>query len=195
MLDKKLLYKGIITFLVVLYLLLVTLNKIPEKLQINELLLFLIILLFNAGLFEKLTQIRIDKDGIELQMKEIEVEQKKQKASLDANQQILQTRVSTNLALINQKSKEETKIFLDNMLEDSTWNLLTQLSLGEYLPYKKTYTFEVNLRRLRTLGLIKNKPGKMISDIPNEGDLRDYLEMTPQGKQYLEVRKNILGTK
>jgi|GEM_PF-2401120 hypothetical protein len=193
--DKTLLYKGIITFLVVLYLLLVSLNQIPEKLQTNEILLFLLILLFNAGLFEKLTQIRIDKDGIELQMKEIEAEQKKQKASIDANQQILQTRVSTHLELINQKSKEENKIFLENMLEDSTWNLLTQLSLGEYLPYKKTYTFEVNLRRLRTLGLITNKPGKMISDIPNEGDLRDYLEMTSQGKQYLEVRKNILGTK
>jgi hypothetical protein len=193
--DKTLLYKGIITFFVVLYLLLVTLNQIPEKLQINEILLFLLILLFNAGLFEKLTQIKIDKDGIELQMKEIEAEQKKQKASIDANQQILQTRVSTHLELINQKSKEENKIFLENMLEDSTWNLLTQLSLGEYLPYKKTYTFEVDLRRLRTLGLITNKPGKMISDIPNEGDLRDYLEMTSQGKQYLEVRKNILGTK
>ncbi len=190
--DKTLLYKGIITFFVLLYLLLVILNQIPEKLQINEILLFLLILLFNAGLFEKLTQIKIDKDGIELQMKEIEAEQKKQKASIDANQQILQARVSTHLELINQKSKEETKIFLENLLEDSTWNLLTQLSLGEYLPYKKTYTFEVDLRRLRTLGLITNKPGKKISDIPNEGDLRDYLEMTSQGKKYLEVRKNIL---
>ncbi|MEY3866461.1 MAG: hypothetical protein RLZZ338_352 [Cyanobacteriota bacterium] len=193
--KKTLVYKGIITFLVLLYLLLVILNKIPERLQINEILLFLIILLLNAGLFEKLTQIRIDKDGIELQMKEIEAEQKKQKASIDANQQILQTRVSTHLELINQKSQEENKIFLANMLEDSTWNLLTQLSLGEYLPYKKTYTFEVDLRKLRTLGLITNKPGMRISDIPNEGDLRDYLEMTSQGKQYLEVRKNILGTK
>jgi len=78
--DKTLLYKGIITFLVVLYLLLVSLNQIPEKLQTNEILLFLLILLFNAGLFEKLTQIRIDKDGIELQMKEIEAEQKKAKS-------------------------------------------------------------------------------------------------------------------
>ena len=193
--DKKLLYKGIITFFVILYLVLVTLNKIPEKLEINEILIFLLLLLFNAGLFEKLTEIKIDKDGIELQMKEIEAEQKKQKASIDANQQILQARVSTHLELINQKSKEETKVFLENMLEDSIWNLLTQLSLGEYLPYKKTYTFEVNLRRLRTLGLIKNKAGKKISDIPNEGDLRDYLEMTSQGKQYLEVRRNILETR
>jgi hypothetical protein len=59
--------------------------------------------------------------------------------------------------------------------------------------FRKKYKFEVELRRLRTLGLIENQPGKSLAKMPETADLRDYIKTTQRGRDYIELRKSLGG--
>ena len=52
--------------------------------------------------------------------------------------------------------------------------------------YEKRPEFLQELRRLRTLGFIRHKSDTKIGDLPETGDLKQYLELTDLSKQVLE---------
>jgi hypothetical protein len=53
--------------------------------------------------------------------------------------------------------------------------------------YEKRTAFLDELRKLRSLGLVRNKPGTTIGGIPGTGNLKDYLELTELTREVLEV--------
>jgi hypothetical protein len=52
--------------------------------------------------------------------------------------------------------------------------------------YEKHTAFLDELRKLRSLKLIRNKPDTTIGGIPQKGDLKDYLELTDLTREVLE---------
>jgi hypothetical protein len=63
---------------------------------------------------------------------------------------------------------------------------------GEY-KYKMSDTFREELRRLRDkFGFIKNKRGVAIGGLPQAGDLKEFLEITRNGKRFVKMREIFL---
>ena len=63
------------------------------------------------------------------------------------------------------------------------------LKLDKPFPFTKSQWFEAELRRLRSLGVIKGKPGVSVGQLPEDGDLKDFFEITHMGVRYLEFRQ------
>lgn len=77
------------------------------------------------------------------------------------------------------------------MLSEYELKHLHKLATAASFPYRKHRSFEQELRHLRALGFIENKPGKTISSMPEKGDLRDYLVITDYGREYLKKREQL----
>jgi len=108
------------------------------------------------------------------------------KEGVRAELEVLQKKTSENDAAI-------TNLILLSMGTDAYSNL-QKLATGAYGPYKKEHYMglETELYHLRNLGYIalKDKTARSIYDIPGSGDqLSDYIEVTDQGKKYLELRE------
>ena len=65
---------------------------------------------------------------------------------------------------------------------------------GEFR-YKKQPPFLEELRHLRWAGLIRNRPGTTIGGIPDEGNLKDYLELTEKGERFLTHLQGVSAIK
>lgn len=129
---------------------------------------FLFVLLLNVGSLKSFT---LGTEGV--------------KAELE----VLQKKTSENDAAI-------TNLILLSMGTDAYHNL-QKLATGAYGPYKKEHYMglETELYHLRNLGYIalKDKTARSIYDIPESGDqLSDYIEVTNQGKKYLELREKYM---
>ncbi|NID09531.1 hypothetical protein [Fibrivirga algicola] len=90
-----------------------------------------------------------------------------------------------------QKSEIETlKFLITNFVTEAELTHLEKLSKNDPFLFDKASYFELELRRLRSFGLINNFPGKGIREMPQKGNLKDYFAITERGKEYLELRKN-----
>lgn len=67
--------------------------------------------------------------------------------------------------------------------------------ISEHFYYEKRPIFLEELRKLRALGLVRNKEGTTIGGIPDKGDLKDYLEITDLARQVLEELLRLVGDK
>ena len=56
-------------------------------------------------------------------------------------------------------------------------------------PYKRRSSLIRELRHLRSLRLIENKPHKAIGGLAQSGDLKDYVKLTPEGEKYIQDRE------
>jgi len=74
---------------------------------------------------------------------------------------------------------------LEFILPDVELSHLRALSKKGEFRYKKQPPFLEELRHLRWAGLIRNLPETHIGSIPDEGNLKDYLELTEKGKRFL----------
>lgn len=175
-----------------LYLGAITFHLIDRGVEQGDIILFAIILLFNSSLFEKLQELEIGKDGVSVKVLQEAVEAVKervdtQKADLEAQGGAIQ-----HLA---KASDYTNRKFVENIVSEHELRNLTRLYEAEKedkdCPCKKKYTFEVELRRLRTLGMIENQPGKSIAKMPETADLRDYVKTTQRGRDYIELRKSL----
>lgn len=63
---------------------------------------------------------------------------------------------------------------------------LRNLASQEPFSYVRRPPFLDELRKLRSLGLIRNKPDTTIGGIPETGDLKEYLELTELTREVLE---------
>lgn len=90
-----------------------------------------------------------------------------------------------------QKLEIDTLRFLiTNFVTSAELKHLEKLSKNESFIYEKAPYFELELRRLRSFGLISNFENKGISSMPQKGNLKEYFEITKNGKDYLKLRKN-----
>jgi hypothetical protein len=88
--------------------------------------------------------------------------------------------------------KQEEKIdyirlMLPLLLPEKEIKLLKNLGSGAPAKFRGSHEFKGQLRRLRSMGLIANRPDRKVTDIKDgtEIELGDYMELTRLGKQWL----------
>ena len=91
-------------------------------------------------------------------------------------------------------ANESLKILLENLVRDPyELEHLYRLYEGEQLniekPFRKGKSFMAELRHLRDLRLIENQLGKTIGGMAQSGDLRDYVKLTQDGRDYIQSRE------
>jgi DNA-binding PadR family transcriptional regulator len=77
------------------------------------------------------------------------------------------------------------------LLSDYELQHLKKLASNTAFPYSKRRVFQQELRHLRALGFIEALPDKHISSMSEKGDLRDYVKITEQGKDYLQLKEEL----
>jgi hypothetical protein len=84
---------------------------------------------------------------------------------------------------------ESLRFLIESFVSPYELAHLQKLASGEPFPYRQSAVFEVELRRLRSLGMIENRvKGRGIRSMSEEGDLRDYFQITDKGRDYLRLR-------
>ncbi|MBV8882497.1 MAG: hypothetical protein JO235_00640 [Chroococcidiopsidaceae cyanobacterium CP_BM_RX_35] len=148
--------------------------------------IFVVILLINSDLVDRVERLSF-KGGageITVDITKLKEEQDNQKARIEANTDIIQR--LTNLEQIVANNKGYESLVDENELK----HLQRLASSKEDLDYELKYpSFQQELRRLRALGFIANQPGKHIGWMKYKGNLRDYVEITERGKEYLKLRE------
>lgn len=150
------------------YLTAIPFDLLKRKFDSVDVAVFIALLVFNSGFLKRLGRLVIGSKGVELEL--LKIEQKKQRVE-----------INTLIFLITSYVTEKEIVHL------------TKLAKKEPFPYKKNYSFESELRRLRSLDFIRNLPGKTVGGMPTEGDLRDYFEITDKGSEYIRVRQDLLA--
>src|SRR5688572_1363711 len=80
-------------------------------------------------------------------------------------------------------------ILLSFMVNEDELQHLAKLAQPKEYNYAKSERLVRELRRLRDLGFIQNLPGKSIGDMPPDGDAKEHVRLTDQGRTYLQLRK------
>lgn len=84
----------------------------------------------------------------------------------------------------NQKKElEDLRFTLDMLVTNSERKHLENLLAGSTSNYNRNEWLQAELRRLRTIGLIKSK--RFIFEMPDEFDLSEWVELTDRGYDYL----------
>jgi nucleoside 2-deoxyribosyltransferase len=86
---------------------------------------------------------------------------------------------------LEEESQRHPKL-LEFILPDIELKHLRSLGGNGEFRYSKQHTFLEELRHLRWVGLIENKPGVAIGGIPDEGNLKDYLRVSEKGRRFLD---------
>lgn len=174
----------IISFVAILYLLAVPLGRIKNKFEPTDVIIFIVVLLFNSGLLERISE--LEYGGLKVKLDELTKEQETQKDNIAANTKIIQRLTALEQTIASHD--QEKQVLYENLLDKNEPKHLQRLASDQqYLHYEAQKTFKQELRRLRALGFIENYPNKQISLIPNQGNLRDYVRITDRGKEYLNL--------
>lgn len=88
-------------------------------------------------------------------------------------------------ALKKEKRRSELRGLILSLRDIEFHHLRNLASEGPFL-YEKRSAFVDELRKLRSLGLIRNKADTTIGGIPETGDLKNYLELTDLTREVLE---------
>jgi len=182
-----------------------------RKIETPDLILVALVLLFNAGLLNRLEDFGISKDGVTAKFKELKNEVNEQKKQIDVlqaqqlelqAQQLEQLEKQQKNLEVTQENLEQTQAFMYNfLLGEKDYEKIDQLNY-----HSKTntgYDFKVSekvgdeLRRLRDLKLIEMKSGYVgyliqLSERGNRSiNLAEYFEVTDLGKRFLETREKL----
>jgi hypothetical protein len=107
---------------------------------------------------------------------------------------ISDTKLNNQIQLVSQEQQKqrqeiETLSFLvTHFLPANEFSHLEKLATGATFPYEKHLGFEQELRRLWNLNLIIKKSFFKIVEMPQQGDLKNYFELSEQGRTYLRLR-------
>ncbi|MBD2111991.1 MULTISPECIES: hypothetical protein [Cyanophyceae] len=87
---------------------------------------------------------------------------------------------------------ESIQLLLTSLVSEDELNHLQQLnSGGESTSYEGTTEFTTELKRLSSLGFINLKVD--LDKMPKSGELKQQVELTEKGKQYLTLRDSLLA--
>jgi hypothetical protein len=163
-----------------------------RKIETPDLILFILVLIFNSDLLNRLEDFGISKEsGITAKFKQLKQEVNQQKQQIDEFQAQQLEQLEKQ-----QKNLEEMQVFMYGLLlGEKDYEKIDQID--KHSQANTNYDFYVldrvgdELRRLRDLKLIAVKSG-YISDIVRASDygkrsidLTKYLEVTPLGKKFL----------
>ena len=59
--------------------------------------------------------------------------------------------------------------------------------------YRRVDAFIAELMHLQSLGLIVELGNKYIKKIPREGDLKEYVALSPRGKEYVDLMSHLFN--
>jgi hypothetical protein len=192
-----------VSVLSLIYLTIVPSGYIKKEFNLIDIIILVIVLLFNSELLERLINLVINKDGITINLKEFKQEQDKQKEKIEVNRNNIEanknsieaiTNIIQRLTVLEQElanSTNTTNSVINSLLNPYEWQHLLTLASNEPFNYHKQHSFEQELRHLRTLGFIASKPGIQISHLPERGDLRNFFNITEQGEKYVVMRKKV----
>jgi hypothetical protein len=96
------------------------------------------------------------------------------------------------MVLRDDKRRNELRTLILSLPEKELQHL-TNLAVKEHFQYTKRDSFLDELRKLRGLGLIRNKDGATIGGIPASGDLKRYLEPTELAAEVLKEIYNLFS--
>lgn len=183
----------LVSALCVVYFAAIPFGWVQNKFDIPDIVILFLIFLFNSEILEKLVRLAINRDGITLDLNQIVTEQDNQKASIAAHTANIEaiTNILQRLTSLEQEmaaSQKEKEHIINSLLSDTELNLLEKLALGEVFNYQKHHEFDQELRHLRAFGFIENLPGMTISGMPETGDLKDYVRITQNGREYLQKK-------
>jgi hypothetical protein len=179
----------IITFLALGYLVYIPFGSVTNRFELTDLAMIVIILLFNSDLPERLQELGVNKDGITFKLNKLEAQQENQRANVKANTEVIQRLTKVERASAN--NKQEKRLVVKTLLTDYELQHLKKLASDTAFPYQKRRVFQQELRHLRALGFIEVMPKQHISSISEQGDLRDYVKITEQGKEYLQLKEEL----
>jgi hypothetical protein len=151
------------------YLAAIPFDLLKRKFDVVDAAIFVALLIFNSGFLKRLGKLVIGSKGVELELQEVKIEQKKQRIEIDT-----------------------LRFLITSYVTEKEMVHLTKLANKEPFPYKKNSSFESELRRLRSLDFIRNLSGKTVGGMPTDGDLRDYFELTPKGIEYIQLRQDLI---
>ena len=105
-----------------------------------------------------------------------------------------ETKVNTQIRAVQDEQVRQRgdlqtilRFLLENFVSEHELTHLRKLASGEPFPFTRAGSFEDELRRLLSLGLLARKPGRGIRSLFNVGDdVRNHLEVTDRGKSYLD---------
>ena len=142
-----------------------------RRLGATETIIFAVILVFNSDLLDRLETFKVSPTSLEGKLKTIESRQDQQQNLLDSLRFLMKTFVT-----------------------DQTFGYLVKLaSENDPVPYTAPtghdrYLLRSELRSIRLAGLVKSLPNKKLADLPESGDLRDFIEITDSGREYVKLR-------
>jgi hypothetical protein len=151
------------------YLVAIPFDLLKRKFDTVDVAVFLALLVFNSSFLKRLGKLVIGSKGVELELQEVKIEQKKQRVEIDT-----------------------LRFLITSYVTEKEMVHLTKLAKKEPFPYKKNSSFDSELRRLRSLDFIRNFPGKTVGGMPAEGDLRSYFEITDKGSEYIQLRRDLI---
>lgn len=155
-----------------------------NRLKPEEIVLLGILLLISSQLLDSITDLTINQGGISAKFKQLEAKQDKQKKQL-AYQQTEIRSLQVALQGIVTRFELEKLLGLNNEEE----------------PFLCKYSNDLHqeLKHLRAMGLIRNHEGVSLSNIKGsygensqKFDLKSFFYITEQGKEYLNLRSEII---
>ncbi len=118
--------------------------------------------LLRPELLERVTHIKVG--SVEFELQKLQHDQEKQRNELD-----------------------DVRFVLTLLLEPSELQHLKNIDKGKTQDYLGRHSVRTELRKLRTLGLIRNRDDRKISELADNSkmDLKNIVELTERGRQYL----------
>ncbi len=156
-------------------------DKNKRRIEPTELGFAAVLLLINSGIKE----LKLTKDSVDITLED------KVHSNFKTNQTEAHALTYLGLLLTEDKNKEHQKRFFDILLNDGELELLEKILESENLMYDKSEISD-HLLHLFSLGFIKPTPKYalkkcLIDDMPEKGDLKEYYDLTTEGKTCLEL--------
>ncbi len=180
----------IITLLTLTYLVLIPFGRVKNKFEATDVAIFIVILLFNSGLVERLGKLEFKDGSLSIGINELKKEQETQREKIAANTDIIQ-RLTALESLMTDNDQKKKQLYV-SLIHKYELEQLKRLASDEpELVYELSKTLKQELRRLRALGFIESLPNKHISSMKSQGNLRDYVKITERGKEYLQLVEEV----
>lgn len=164
-------------------------NTRINKISNTEIFVFAIILIFNSGLLEKLEDFSVDGTKIQAKFKSLQEKQEKQQEEINQLSQAQEIALQFALkGIIDQYEVKHLRHLRDAEDNDSEY----MIRYGGYI--KST---EEEIRHLVALRFLYKKSSisalinQLKSNPKAEVDLRKYVTVTPDGRKYLSLRKEL----
>ncbi|HEY9881375.1 MAG TPA: hypothetical protein V6D29_23160 [Leptolyngbyaceae cyanobacterium] len=85
---------------------------------------------------------------------------------------------------------KDLHFLVDSFVTNHEFEHLQKLNSSDVFDYEKTDHFISELKRLCSLGLIQSQGH--LEDLPSQGNLKEKIEITDRGKQYIEMRSRLV---